>query len=994
MYRKSSCLLTFFGACCWLHGANLIPGDSSFETGYGVWNCVGELVETDSPDGSCALKLSTRLTSNDSFTLKPEKPYVFSVYLKADKPGTGVMLQLYRRNWDGRNITRFVKAGPEWQRCELAVPAQKIGDYNTFWLVAAPQGKAVVYVDAAQLEEGSTASEYAGAEEVTFFCDTLSPVPGQVFLKGEAIRFSFNVYNTRKRISPAEIVLRIRDYYGKTVFNHTEKISLGPKQVLRRQLHLENPERKGFYVADAELVDAGGVKQKKQSSFCLLDPPVKRTAGKPGFFGICGGPLNRIPAVSRMGAQVQSLEFRWSYDTENGTFNPSSAASVDRVVKTLREYGMEAVLYLRRTPRWAAMKQDPLGVFPPKKEFVQRYEDFAFRVASRYRGMVRCYQMWGGEADLLAKKVENELGKDKEWFSGMVAALCAAGYRGIKRADPDAVVEMTGVSGVDCSHGSFPFLSQPLKKAKGSYDQVVVHPYCYPSHFDGDKYVQSPEENDLPGIYRAASLLAGGKKVCNGEFGYSISAAESLDSSASRRMADYLARSFLLTASSPETVRLMYYTTAQSDPYSIWNWPNPRPAVAAYSALARQLAGADSPRELSLGSLVRGASFHVPGGSVAALWIPDNKPVEYLPPSGTGVKIFDLMGNELARSGKIVLSGSPVYFRATGSQEDLEKAIRSGRLLIKPLELEIRVEDRSTVRLYPLNQLNRELDGRIELHLPGQAGGKTYTLPFRKIRPGVRENLTLHIPEGIDFSALNGKEITGKVKTPEGTFDIRRKMEFLSCPYVDTPVKIDGDLAKWETFPAMELSSVDYLFPPDAFSHGLWKNPADLSVRAWTAWDKDCFYFAARVTDDVFRNPNPASSIWAGDCIQMAFDTRNDALTRGYKKDEYEFNIAFSQKENRTVASRTWPPPAGFPKTIKAVVRRNGTHIDYEMAIPFTLLRPLKPESGKVFGFNFSVLDNDLKKVDYWMGLTYGICGGKDPSVFRKFVLTKGEQLK
>ena len=66
--------------------------------------------------------------------------------------------------------------------------------------------------------------------------------------------------------------------------------------------------------------------------------------------------------------------------------------------------------------------------------------------------------------------------------------------------------------------------------------------------------------------------------------------------------------------------------------------------------------------------------------------------------------------------------------------------------------------------------------------------------------------------------------------------------------------------------------------------------------------------------------------------------------------------------------------------------------IDYEVAIPFSLLRPLQPREGSIFGYNFTALDRDLNVIECWMGLTYGICGGKNPSVFKKFILTKGEE--
>ena len=51
-------------------------------------------------------------------------------------------------------------------------------------------------------------------------------------------------------------------------------------------------------------------------------------------------------------------------------------------------------------------------------------------------------------------------------------------------------------------------------------------------------------------------------------------------------------------------------------------------------------------------------------------------------------------------------------------------------------------------------------------------------------------------------------------------------------------------------------------------------------------------------------------------------------------------------------------------------------------------MTPLKPKHGQVFGLNFVVNDrDDGGRVDYWMGLTPGICESKAPALFRKLVL-------
>jgi hypothetical protein len=156
-------------------------------------------------------------------------------------------------------------------------------------------------------------------------------------------------------------------------------------------------------------------------------------------------------------------------------------------------------------------------------------------------------------------------------------------------------------------------------------------------------------------------------------------------------------------------------------------------------------------------------------------------------------------------------------------------------------------------------------------------------------------------------------------------------------------------------------------------------------------WDSQRFYFAARVRDDVLANDRSKEEIWSGDSVQVAFDTRNDARSdaRGYEEDDREFSMGYSRKLNGPAIYRHWPLPASEPAA-ELAIKREGDITGYELALPFRQLAPLMPEEGKAFGFNFVINDRDLgERADYSLGLTPGICGGKDPSAFRKFVLVK-----
>ena len=71
-------------------------------------------------------------------------------------------------------------------------------------------------------------------------------------------------------------------------------------------------------------------------------------------------------------------------------------------------------------------------------------------------------------------------------------------------------------------------------------------------------------------------------------------------------------------------------------------------------------------------------------------------------------------------------------------------------------------------------------------------------------------------------------------------------------------------------------------------------------------------------------------------------------------------------------------------------IKREGTDTVYEWSVPWATLGCPQPHAGMALGFNFVALDSDAKgqSAHYWMGLTEGICGGKNPAAFRTFVLT------
>ncbi|MBP5641325.1 MAG: hypothetical protein J6X55_17745 [Victivallales bacterium] len=68
-----------------------------------------------------------------------------------------------------------------------------------------------------------------------------------------------------------------------------------------------------------------------------------------------------------------------------------------------------------------------------------------------------------------------------------------------------------------------------------------------------------------------------------------------------------------------------------------------------------------------------------------------------------------------------------------------------------------------------------------------------------------------------------------------------------------------------------------------------WKSDNDLSFTATAAFDSDFLYIRADVTDNVFFQDRSNGSIWAGDCIQLAFDPLSE---KSLSNIEFSFNAS------------------------------------------------------------------------------------------------------
>jgi hypothetical protein len=984
---------------------NLLEGDGSFETGYGVWNQSGAVDDTTAFDGQRSVRLTGRLATRERYRYKLAggRTYTFSVYLKAKEPGTKLSLEAPRTNWSGAESQTVVTVGTEWKRYSLPV-APKPDTSPTVWLcIDHPawlgQPERTYWVDACQFEEG-VMTPYQSAEPISAACQVESPVPGNVFYPEEKVKLTFQLYNSRQEEAAATLRYDLRDYYGKTAKSETLPFRLPGQKNLSRQTTLDSLRRKGLYVVDYSLSAKAGDVVRSAVSFCIVAHPLPYSPEEGSPFGLSSAYGARVPAVARMGAKWTEARFTWPWlEKEQGKLEVDGLA---HEVDYLNKHGINAIGRPERTAKWAGEYSEPTERALPKEEALPAYENFVFQVVSRLKGKVHYWMNWGGEDDLTVKGYAAKMGKSEDWVLQRIAEMMKAGYRGAKRADPNCVYGGAGQpSGVDCS-AHFPFSRKVFTLAGDYTDMFHLDCYTWPRYFKQGWKVQSPEELKLTDILKEALAIAGPKKRCwIAEYGFGLSLNEAMDSPSAKSLADYMARSYLLAASVPRIEMLQWFASWEcvegESSYDMWRWPNPLPVVAAYSALAQVLTGAGNPREVVLGSSIKAYVFEKKKGSFAALWVPSNREVPVRLKQAKGVRVVDLMGNEVGGGAtSLKLTGSPLYLLSKEPVGALRRLLAEARVDLKPVRVEIQLADLKTLRVQLANEINLPLNGTIALTVPLQGKGvREVQGSFTGLRPGVTEAVEVQLPGELDGARLSDCLLSGEVRTEEGTVKVTQPLSLLPCPKTDKKMVVDGDLADWAGRAPLELKDASYLAPPDALSHGLWTGEEDLSVRAYLAWDDERFYFAARVRDDILKNESGKENIWSGDSIQIGFDPQSDALKMkapGYETDDREFSFGYSEKLNSPAICRSWPLPGAEPQA-ELAVKRQGDFILYELALPWKELGALRPERGKVFGFNFVVTDRDLGGgVEYWLGLTSGICDGKDPAAFRKFVLVEEQQ--
>ncbi|MFZ2653781.1 MAG: sugar-binding protein [Victivallales bacterium] len=868
----------------------------------------------------------------------------------------------------------------------------------------------------------------AGKEEVSIH--KIYPLGEKgLFIQGEPVVFALEVKNGYAEDKEITLGATVKDFFDETVCKKEVILKLEPLAVSKHQITLPGQKKLGFYSVDMFLKKDMPSLPGRVSSFCIVSPPETNDP----FFGSSSFRYTRpmADAMRLIGMGTVMVMTGWaSVEEEKGVYDWDKMDSeVDfwlskgfRVIGTVMNQQPD-FSHPWVTPLWArkeAEKRREQGGSPWPEEYFQRHGKFAEKLADHYKDRIKVWYMMN-EINIPmrdAAKAEEAM----EYYINMVRAFSD----GARRADPECKIAGLGVSGAGeiNAHPPYPDARKIWGRIHSCLDWFCPHPYPSPRTFGPGLRVPTPESFFRQALLDAVDVVRPNGKLNIGvtENGMSIVRGLPLGSPYQKEWAKYLARTMIIARSVPEMRFLAQFTVNDCEEglgnYGLWElsgggsagaaaraglepaWP--RPGVSAYATVSRFLNNVTEPEELNPHKDIFGYAFRKKdGGSIVALWTVSNEPVSFLIESEEEVRVHDLMGNKVKTLSKgtneLFLTDAPLFLVSNENGDKLAGAVKKGSFSLPLIRADARLVDINNLVVYVLNQVDSDLKLEIAVNpLKGASfvnGMKGVTIPANGKLP-VEFEL-----KDADITLLNGSTFSAKIIAEGRTAMVEEYLDLFTVARMKEKVVIDGDLSEFQTLVPIIIDNTSYLTPPDAAPGGLWTGPGDLSFKVWTAYDENYFYFAASVTDDVFIQEHTGYMTWAHDGFSLAFDTANDALspatggTQGYDGNDYEFSIALTKKGPQVYCQVASEERKELKKNLMdfplAVKKTGKTVTNYELAIPLKDLLPLKAKKGGCFGFNFVYCDQDSPGggiAPYWMGLTPGIHGGKDPSAYKTFI--------
>ena len=813
-------------------------------------------------------------------------------------------------------------------------------------------------------------------------------VPGGchgMFEPGETPELAIVASNSTERALDLKLGLRTLDYFGNVVASGEEKLAVGAKEAVEKRIAYPEIKRLGFYCTVAEW-KACGFSGTAEGSFVKVAEPLANPDKVFGVSCFCG---NEVEVFKRMGVGTKGVQFNWGWLEDRKRPGPENVKldALKAEVKAMREAGIRVFGMVSGSDKHAPSRykqkvkrgDDPIADVP---KYYADFETFAKAIATEFKDHITDWSC-GTEINLVAPQ--------NPYMYERHIDLARIFSRAVKAVNPDAVVLGISVSGGDGRiYPRFPYMRKLAPRLADCLDGLSPDQYT-----DGQDYGEglenlNSEQGQLREIMQEVIAIAdkhGMKRVAIDEKGPSFVRSLPIASPKGKFAADIVAREFIILKTLPRVDHWLYFRPFNWNPKStrdwgMWETHNPRQVVAAYAATARLMAHAEFEKGLDVHADIPCWTFRKDGRYFATLWYNGEKPLPFKLACAP-VEVRDAMGNGL--EGAITLSSSPVY-AYFGTLADLEKAILGAKYSIPSIEamMETMAADRTVLAIR--NKSGKPVSVKV---------AEFSTVPMREMPEELKKTITVEAKATktieLGFSA---EKIALSLDSGEGA-PISARSEF-------SPIRV-GRIGGWDEIgKCMEVRLDDPLTQMPGYAdlkvNGVYEGLDDLSVRARFGYGDDALYIEYLVKDDIHSNQSRPPRVFHGDCVQFAFDARNNARIslfggkRGFDDDDYNFvvgsadgvptlwcYVAGSETRGRIQGRSLAQPEITSDEAAKTM--------RYRVRIPFADLAPLKAEKGRVFGFTFLAFDYDPPATGHCqLRLSAGASTPFDPSKFKLFM--------
>lgn len=835
---------------------------------------------------------------------------------------------------------------------------------------------------------------------------------------------TFDVQYARPTTKPLPVHVELSDWQKKVVWEAEQELPVSPGG--RGQIIVPaGMANAGFYTLTVTENVSQSPSATVHRSTSVILPAGTAPASDP-FFTITGFRHKPFLAETMHNLGVGTVLFRTPWRELQEQAGPCNWNQADADLQTYRQAGLQVIGLFQMhppherkwlTPAWEISRLEQHGAAG-----YECYDDKHFQNAAFFAKEAVAH--FGDKLDGWYLMDEIDIPMRQDWNAPMQYYVRRVNdfIRVAREVNPEVEIHGVGVAPPDTKNG---YLAAKAVWSKLDPGMTGFWPHVYPTpHTLGrNRVIQTPESFLPADLYEALDVVKsyGVDELGVSEWGYEILAGvDSVYSSDAIHMAELTARSLVLVRSIPQLKHFAYFTLIQNKGdkegrggFGLWDVQGggslqrfnelnssdrltPRPVLAAYATVARLLAFPQNNHQLALPKNLYGFLFQTKERAVLPLWTTQHKVALHctLPVS---VSVVDMMGQtvEILDPGEqtLTLTEAPIYLLAEpGNGEALALAIENSRNDLPPVSLHSRLLSGSQIAVSLTSQKSTTISVEVTMDLSGM----DVLRQIITLEPEAEETLQFLLSDKV-AGQLIGKGLECRVTAAvEGQPLVQQNRSFsaMTIPRRNSPPVIDGKLDDQRAYGAVRVEGQEDLCPPDAKPGGIWLGNDDASFTAWATWDETALYLAFDIHDDIFIQENLSHRFFVQDHMAVAIDTANDALPDAVL-DENDFEITMSLNPdtgNFQVFCHRAPVNTPMERGIvefPAAIQQRDDGMSIEFALPWDRFFATHPVPGQVLPMTFTYGDADVagKFMNYWMQLTPGIHGGKNPSAYQPFVL-------